>query len=416
MNLGEWLDHISALHPRDVELGLDRVNAVAERLGVCRPAPVNVIVAGTNGKGSTCVALERLLTDAGCRVGTTLSPHVSRFNERVRIEGRELDDEELCALFECIDATRGEIPLTYFEFSALVALAGFKQAGVDVAILEVGLGGRLDAFNLVDADLAIVTSIGLDHQDYLGEDLEGIGREKAGVFRKDQTVVLGRVTDSVRAAARSLGCRVHELDRDLIVSEDCGTWRCRHAALGLDSGHVSRAAIAPVNCALALTAARLLRPEAPLLPGRLARVAMPGRMEPGEFLGIPVLLDVAHNPAAAAFLAEQLSMRFPDRRYVAVVGALQDKDAAGVIAALGGLVLDWVVMPSRGWRAQSAEALAAKLSLPESRTADSAASALDMAASLTSPGNAILVVGSFSAVEQARTLTRTRTGGQATDR
>jgi dihydrofolate synthase/folylpolyglutamate synthase len=410
--LDEWLDHIGRVHPRDIDMGLDRVATVARRLGVERPAPVNVIVAGTNGKGSTCVALEQLLLDAGLRVGTTLSPHVSRFNERVRVDGHEVDDEGLCDIFATIDRAREEIPLTYFEFSALAALTAFRRAEVDTAILEVGLGGRLDAFNLVDAELAIVTSIGLDHQDYLGDDLETIGCEKAGVFRHGQTVLLGQVTASVREAARALDCRVHELDVHLTVREDCATWSCLDAALSLDSGDVPRGALAPVNCALALTAARLLYPGATLTPEVMARVQMPGRMETGRFEGIPVILDVAHNPAAAAFLAAQLKQRHPGRHFVAVYGALADKDAAGVVAALDGLVTDWVTLSTSGWRGQSAETLAGRVGVPVAAVAESAAAAMATAASLTTAGSGILVLGSFSAVEQARALI----DGQPVDR
>ena len=174
--LDDWLAYIEGLHPSSIDMGLERVAAIGKRLGVLKPAAVSVIIAGTNGKGSTTIAAEALLLAAGKRVGATLSPHVHRFNERVRIQGEPLSDAQLCHHFQRIEASRGEIGLTYFEFATLVALDAFAQAQVEVALLEVGLGGRLDAFNIVDADIAIVTSIGRDHEDYLGDDLSQIGR------------------------------------------------------------------------------------------------------------------------------------------------------------------------------------------------------------------------------------------------
>lgn len=404
MTLDDWLDHIGAVHPRDIDMGLNRVAAVAARLDVVRPAPVTVIVAGTNGKGSTCVALEQLLIAAGHSVGTTLSPHVDRFNERIRLNGEEIGDAEICAHFEAVEQARGDLPLTYFEFSALAALLAFKSAGVEVAILEVGLGGRLDAFNLVDADLAIVTSIGLDHEDYLGDDIETIGLEKAGVFRRGQTVVLGRVTDSVRHAAAELSCRVHALGEDLIVAEQRGTWSCECRDPEFAEHDIPRGVIAPVNAALALTAAACLFPGTDWPIEVLPSARIPGRMEDHSIGGVSVLLDVAHNPAAAEFLADQLCRRFGDCRFVGIIATLAGKDTAGVAQALEGTVTRWLAVSSSGWRAQSARAVAGGLPAADTEIMESMDAALDRAASLTSAGDGILVLGSFSAVEQARTL------------
>jgi len=415
-NLENWLEYIDAVHPQDIKMGLDRVTEVADRLDVRRPAEMSVIVAGTNGKGSTCMATERLLLEAGRRVGTTLSPHVSRFNERIRIDGAEIGDEELCQLFAEVDRVRGEIALTYFEFSTLAALLAFKRSAVDVAVLEVGLGGRLDAFNLVDADVAVVTSIGLDHEDYLGTDLETIGREKAGVFRPGQSVVVGRVTQSVIQAAEDLDCRIHHLDRDFAVRERCDSWSYSCESLGLDFVDLPRGVLAPSNCAIALTVAALITGRAPRNVEMLAEISFAGRMEEYDFRGTHVLVDVAHNPAAAEFLAAQLESRFPGKRYVAVLGMLKDKDALGVTAALGGLVRRWLTIPTLGWRAQTSRALAEKLDVPGldvpgdvpgiggPTSCESLTQAMDKALSLTAPGDGILVAGSFSAVEQARKL------------
>jgi len=401
--LDGWLTYIGGVHVKDIELGLDRVTEVARRLDVLRPAQRTVIVAGTNGKGSTCVALEQLLIGADGRIGTTLSPHVTRFNERIRIDGWELPDNRLCRLFEEVDSARGELALTYFEFSALAALLAFRQAEVDVAILEVGLGGRLDAFNAVDADLAIVTSIGLDHEDYLGSDLEGIGREKAGVFRPGQAVVLGRVTDSVRHAALELGCSTLELDRDFVVSEDRQGWSYCWDARDVRFEGLRRGALAPSNCALAVTAAVVLRGNGDLPTGVLADASLPGRMETHYLADAQVVLDVAHNTAGAVFLAQQLRSGFPDRRHVAVLGSLTDKDAPGIVSALDELVSDWFTIPTSGPRGQTAEVLAERLGT-RATACESISSALDKALSFAGPGGSILVLGSFSAVEQARTL------------
>ncbi len=401
--LDDWLVHIDAVHPRQVELGLDRVTEVAARLGVQQPAPTSVIVAGTNGKGSTCVALERLLADRGMRVGTTLSPHVERFNERVRLCGREADDLDICEALAAVDSARAGVSLTYFEYSALAALYLFRRAEVEVAILEVGLGGRLDAFNLVDADLAIVTSIGLDHQEYLGTDIESIGREKAGVFRPGRPVVLGQVSRSVHDAAAALSCPTLTLDQDVHVSERAASWEYRCEALGLSLEGLGRGALAPSNCALALTAAAWLTGTSDLDATALADITLPGRMESYRCKGRELLLDVAHNPAGAEFLATQLICRYPERRYVAVLAMLGDKDAAGVAGAMASLVREWVVVATPGQRGQSAASLAGRLGRP-ARVANSMAEGLALAVSLTAAGDGILAFGSFSAVEQARAV------------
>src|SRR5436190_11235204 len=189
--LAEWLDYQQRVHPREIALGLERVRAVAVVMGLHRPAPVVITVAGTNGKGSTVAFLEAMCRAAGHRVGAYTSPHLLRYNERVRIDGRDADDAALCASFERIEAARGATALTYFEFGTLAALDLFERAALDVALLEVGLGGRLDAVNLVDADAAIVTTVDLDHQDWLGTDRAAIAREKAGVFRVGRPAVIG---------------------------------------------------------------------------------------------------------------------------------------------------------------------------------------------------------------------------------
>ncbi len=397
-------------------MGLSRLSEVAGRLGVLRPATRVVTIAGTNGKGSTTVALETLLLASGLRVGATLSPHVSRFNERVRLQGEEVSDDALCHAFTAVDEARADILLTYFEYSALAALYLFTQAELDVAILEIGLGGRLDAFNAVDADLAIVTSIGLDHQDYLGTDLEAIGIEKAGIFRHGQDVVLGTVTESVHASAARLDCRTFTLGREIQVQRAGAFWRCDCQPLALALTDLSSGALAPANVALALTAATLITGQPVLDCSALRDLYLPGRMERFQYRGIEVIVDVAHNGAAAEFLAAELIERFPHRRYVAIYGALEDKDAAAVVQGLDRIVSHWLLIPTTGWRGQDADALAARIAAGSAPVPGQTALemcedirvAFDRAAilalSLTGPEGGILAFGSFSAVEQARKL------------
>jgi dihydrofolate synthase/folylpolyglutamate synthase len=327
-----------------------------------------------------------------------------------------LDDDRLCRLFARVEAGRGDIRLTYFEMAALVALLAFRDAAVDLAILEVGLGGRLDAFNVVDADLAVVTSIGLDHQEYLGDDIEQIGREKAGVFRAGRPVVLGAVTASVAEAAAELGCPTWRVGEDFLVegNEDraAQTWRfvvpeggrAPFPGTGL-ALELYLGPLAPANCALALVAAAtLLGPEALDAAPVLAGTALPGRLELVEYGGRKLLVDVAHNPAGATFLAAELGRRYPGTRFTAVLSVLRDKDAAGIVDALSGHVAQWIAAPSAGARGQDARTLADGLGPRRMEVADTFAAALDLAVSSTPAEDGILVVGSFSAVEQVRGL------------
>jgi len=407
-NLPQWLQYIDSLHVKKIDMGLARVREVAEKLAVLQPGKCNIIVAGTNGKGSTAVFTEALARAQGMTVGTTLSPHVQAFNERVRLAGEPVSDALLCECFAAVESARGAIALTYFEFATLVALFAFKQAEVDLAILEVGLGGRLDAFNIVDADLAIVTSIGLDHEEFLGNDIEQIGREKAGVFRPGQKVVVGCVTGSVVEQARALNCDVLQLGVDFTVRETSDAW----SISGQNDGwsELPRGNLAPLNCALGVMAAATLAAlsRAQILQA-LAQARLPGRLEQTRLADCDLYLDVAHNPAGAAFLAEQLAIRFPGREFVGVLGMLDNKDAAGVTAALRGTVKRWLTVASLGDRARSASDLAAAVSASIAQETapipcKSMAAALSHAQSFTRDDDGILVLGSFSAVEQARNL------------
>lgn len=429
-SLDRWLEHIEGVHAVGIDLGLERVGRVAERMGfeppAPRPAPRSVIIAGTNGKGSTCVVLESLLREPGLKVGTTLSPHVHVFNERVRIDGVALDDAALCAAFARVEDARGDIPLTYFEFSALVALDCFRRAQVDVAVLEVGLGGRLDAFNLVAADVAVITSIDLDHQAWLGDDVESIGREKAGVMRPGQRVVLGgEVSESVVSAARRLACQYSRLGTDFHVRRQPTTWD--HIGTAGEFRGLPAGPLAPANCALAIEAAGhlvSLTPEA--VVEAVGTSALPGRMETWRVQDSGqarlLILDVAHNPAGARFVAGELARRYPGQRFVAVLGMLADKDSGGVAAALDPIVRDWICVPTTGPRGLDGETLAERIagrsdegaSQRRCVAASDAVHGLGRALSSCDRRDGILAFGSFNLVEEMRqALTAGHSGATA---
>jgi dihydrofolate synthase/folylpolyglutamate synthase len=408
-SLAEWLDWVGRQHPVGIDMGLDRVSKVAEALGFeapeRRPAPRTIIVAGTNGKGSTTIFIEALLRASGFRVGTTISPHIHEFNERVRIDGRAVDDATLATAFAAVEAARGGTTLTYFEYSALVALYVFRSAQVDVAVLEVGLGGRLDAMNIVSADVAVVTSIGLDHEAFLGSDLEGIGREKAGVFRPGGVAVIGsNVTESVFAEATRLGCRIRAMGRDFDLVSTPRAWTWSSADLILSA--LPWGQLAPYNCALAIEAVRALTPVTEgAVREALNAAVLPGRCEAWRLAGVSIIVDVAHNPAGALFLRDLLAQRYPGARFVVILGMLADKDAAGVPPAFATTqVQAWIAMASRGPRGRSGADLARQLGVDTLQVVDTPAAALDAALEQIRRGSAdtVLGFGSFSVVEDLR--------------
>lgn len=345
--LEQWLDYQLGVHPRGVELGLARVGEVWRRLGAPRLAPLVITVAGTNGKGSTVAFVEAMLAAGGYRAGAYTSPHVLAYNERVRIAGIDIGDALLVAAFERIDAARGDIPLTYFEFGTLAAFLVFADAGLDVAVLEVGLGGRLDAVNLIDADVAIVTTIALDHQDWLGSDRDSIGREKAGVARAGRPLVIAEADPpaGLLAAAAAHGARLVRAGIDYGI-ERAGSgwcWNGHGGSLPLPP-LLLEAGCQPANAAAAIAALRELSERLPLPAEAIARGAAQARVRArlqrtrvgeGE-----LVVDVAHNPQAAAVLAEWLA-REPASDIVAVFGALDDKDVAGMLQPLRAHVTEW---------------------------------------------------------------------------
>ena len=383
-------------------MGLERMQSMVRSLGLSRPAGTVITVAGTNGKGSTCVAAEALLLSAGKRVGTTLSPHVRRFNERIRIAGTEVEDDLICEAFAAIEAARGETPLTYFEFAALASLWIFRQAQVDVAILEIGLGGRLDAYNVIDADIAVISSIGLDHQSFLGDTREAIGAEKAGILRRGQQVVLGPdMPVTVRGVCDELGLTPTVLGETHLLEIDAGD-RCwtLHGPQTTEVKSVPIGALAPQNLALAYLAAGRVAAVPDHVVGKVSQqAAIPGRMQQVIRDNRTWLLDVAHNPAGADFLTQALADRSLHPSLV-VCGMLVDKDHGGVVARIRAeLDAPWLLVDTDAERGMSGHELAERAGL-EAAEPVSWSDLLDTVNSATQPGDVILLFGSFNVIEQ----------------
>jgi dihydrofolate synthase / folylpolyglutamate synthase len=363
-SLDEWLAFIERQHPKSIALGLDRVEQVRGRLGISPACPV-FIVGGTNGKGSTCAMLESILRCAGYRTGLYTSPHLLRYNERVRIDSREATDEALCAAFEAVDQARGDTPLTYFEYGTLAAAWLFAREPLDAWILEVGLGGRLDAVNVFDADCAVLTSVDMDHMDFLGPTREDIGREKAGIFRGPRPAVVAdaKPPQSVLEAAEATGANLLLGGRDFGFSADKSQWVYwgpggKRPALAYPA---LRGPIQLVNAAASIAALDTQRERLPVamqdIRRGLAEVEVPARFQmlPGR---PSVILDVGHNPQAARNLAANLADSGFAPETHAVFGALRDKDIAGVVRALAGRITRWHLASLAGTRGTSAAELA----------------------------------------------------------
>lgn len=390
--LADWLATLESRHPKAIDMGLERVAQVRDALGLKLDCPV-ITVGGTNGKGSTCAMMEAILLQAGYKVGLYTSPHLVHFNERARVAGEIVSDDELVAQFIAVEAARGDVSLTYFEFTTLAILRLFAQSGLDVVILEVGLGGRLDAVNVIDADVAVVTSVDIDHTEYLGVTREQIGFEKAGIFRAGRPAICSDPVPpkSLIDHATKIGADLWLLGRDFNYSGDKQQWNyggrnMRRSALGYPG---LRGANQLLNACAALAALEALRDRLPLgaqeIRSGLAMVELPGRFQvlPGR---PTVILDVAHNPHAAAALAQNLgNMGFHPYTY-AVFGAMADKDIDGIIAHMKPHVDHWCVTDLPLARAASAADIAAKLS--EAGVDGSAADAEHSITAFASPAEA----------------------------
>lgn len=365
--LAEWLAYLETLHPKTIALGLDRVRDVASRLPVAIAAPV-LTVAGTNGKGSTCALLEQVLSADGYRVAMYTSPHLLRYNERVRIAGAWASDAALCEAFAAVEAARAGTPLTYFELGTLAALWLFARQPLDAVVLEVGLGGRLDAVNLVDPDVAIVTTIAIDHVDYLGPTRDDIGREKAGIFRAGKPAICADPDPpaALLGHAAAIGAKLLRIGRDygyIVQSGQWAYWGPGGARHGLPHPAL-RGSYQFANAATALTALDALRDRLPVTMGAV-RTALVGIELPGRFQVLPgrpvTVLDVAHNPQAARALADNLGAMGFHPRTIAVFGIMADKEVDAVIAALAPRIDRWQVATLPPPRGATASALRQRL-------------------------------------------------------
>jgi dihydrofolate synthase/folylpolyglutamate synthase len=399
-SLPEWLGYIERQHPKSIALGLDRVSEVFSRLKIEIGCPV-ITVGGTNGKGSTCAMLESILRAAGYRTGLYTSPHLLRYNERVRVAGVEATDEALAESFYAVEQARLEVPLTYFEFGTLAALWFFSRERIEAAILEVGLGGRLDAVNIVDPDCAVLTSVGIDHVEYLGATREAIGREKAGIFRPGRPAVIAD-PDPPRSVLDAAGDKLL-LGKDFGYQVQAGQWT--YWGPGARRGGLAypalRGRIQLANAAAAICALGTLELPVAMQDVRrgLAEVEIPGRFQvlPGR---PQVILDVAHNAQAAKVLAQNLSDAGFAPETIAVCGMLRDKDIGAVLRELAPRVTRWHLASLPGPRGARASEIAPYVPTGEKALFDSPADAFAAAKALAGDGDKIVVFGSFLTVAE----------------
>ncbi|WP_416772602.1 bifunctional tetrahydrofolate synthase/dihydrofolate synthase [Pseudomonas sp. RHF3.3-3] len=426
--LGDWLAYLEQLHPSAIDMGLERSQEVANRMGLGKPAPRVVTVTGTNGKGSTCAFVASLLMAQGLKVGVYSSPHLLRYNERVQINGVEASDAQLCEAFVALEAGRGDTSLTYFEMGTLAAFWLFEREQLDAVVLEVGLGGRLDTVNVVDADFALVTSIGVDHAEYLGNTRESVAYEKAGIFRAGRPALCGDLNppQPLLDKARELNSPLLLRGRDFDLASTDRHWQWRGVdgqGLPLELHDLPLLDLPMENAALALQAYALMglpwQPErigaalqATRIVGRLDRrtVNWQGRQ-------VRLMLDVGHNPHAAEYLAQRLARQPLAGRRLAVFGLLADKDLDGVVAQLDGHVQHWAVTPLQSPRSRPAADLQVALQARGAAVTvyESVAAALEGQCAQATVDDEILLFGSFFCVAEALEWLARRATEEAAD-
>jgi len=411
-SLSDWLRWQEQLNPRSIELGLDRSRTVAERLDLLKPSAVTATIGGTNGKGSSATLAAGIWQAGGYKVGRYLSPHLLRYNERIAINGVDAGDDSICAAFAAIDAARGDLPLTYFEFGTLAALWLFREARVDVQVLEVGLGGRLDAVNIIDADAALVTNIGLDHTDWLGPDRESIGFEKAGIFRSGRPAICAEAAapTSLERHAEAIAAQWQCAGADFAAgwTQTGWNWQGRGIAYAELPLPALPGAMQIDNASGVLALVTALQPrlpvERPAIEAALRALALPGRYQRVGGL----ILDVAHNFESAAVLAAQLRAERCDGRTLLVLGMLSDKPVAAVCATLASVATQFFcagLPPPRGLPADQLVEIAQRSGAQASAHA-TVASALQAARASAGPLDRIVVCGSFLTVAAALEETR----------
>ncbi len=404
-DLDAWQQRLATLHPIEIELGLDRVALVASRLNYGALADRTITVAGTNGKGSTIAMLERLLLDAGQRVGVYTSPHLMRYNERVRINGENASDADLCAALARVDAARADTSLTYFEFTTLAAFHLFGQQPLDVVLLEVGLGGRLDAVNIIDADIAVITSIALDHEAWLGDNREAIAGEKAGILRANAMFVCADRDPpaALHAAAAALKTQNYFIGEQFECSRNAdASWNWQAGDLMFNKLPLPDLHLDCVATALQVFTLLGKPISATKLSKSLVDCHLPGRRQQLDWQGIAVVLDVAHNPAAAAALADYLQAQSCSGKTYAVFGVLNDKQWRGMLPPLQQLIDGWLLTELKtSERAEAADVIADELRICGETVvsvSDSPCQALREGLSTAQAGDRVLVLGSFHTV------------------
>jgi dihydrofolate synthase/folylpolyglutamate synthase len=424
LNLNAWLDYIMSLHPTEIELGLDRVAKVATNLALSKPAPLVVLVAGTNGKGSCVACIEAILQETGLKTASYTSPHLHQYNERIRVESEMVTDEHLCKAFTEVEQSRQGTTLSYFEFGTLAALWLIQRSDVDVAILEVGLGGRLDAVNIVDPDVSVITSIAIEHSAWLGNSVEEIGREKAGILRRNIPAVYGDKAPpgSIVKIASELNTRLYiqDIDFDYVLNGPSSNWSWRGISVNNENLEYRNLPVPTIdlrNASTALQAIAQLPVEvfSQSVVRAFAKVQLAGRFElcRDQNTGIQVILDVAHNPAAATFLARKLKANNHSakakRRIIAVIAVMADKDVDGMYQALESSVDFWYIAEVEETRCMPVAELGNRLrncnQALSIKEFEQVSNAYQVACNEAETGDIVLVIGSFYTVGIVRNLT-----------
>lgn len=411
-SLEGWLSWLETLHPTEIDLGLERISVVAKKMQLKKPAKHVITVAGTNGKGSTVAFLNTILLEAGVSVGAYTSPHLLVYNERVVINGKQATDAQLCDAFDQVELARGDVSLTYFEFGTLAAFALFEKANLDVVVLEVGLGGRLDAVNLIDADVAVMTTISLDHEAWLGNTREAIGREKAGIFRKHKPAVCGEIDlpMSVVKEARSKEAKLIRRNIDFMVAESTQEWVWQ----GVDANgkmitfeHLPLPQLPIDNAATAIQALMCSPISVPreAIETGLKKAALMGRYQKIE-KSVTHIVDVAHNPESAQYLATKLQNDAIAGKTIVVFAMLADKDCGQVVETLKSQIDDWYLATidvARGQTAAQLQTVLKAAGINHSHTFDTIVQAFEAAQKSAGQQDRILVCGSFYTVSAVLT-------------
>jgi dihydrofolate synthase/folylpolyglutamate synthase len=410
-SLKQWLDWLETLHPSEIELGLQRVSTVAKKLNVQSLGCPVITVAGTNGKGSTVAALSAFMTAHGKSVGVYSSPHLLHFNERICVNQRQVSDLEICQAFDAIEDIRGDTSLTYFEYTTLAALVCFANAKLDYVILEVGLGGRLDAVNLVDPDISIITNIALDHQSWLGDNREDIGREKAGIVRANTPLFYGEsdIPDSIDTISKELNAKLLRIDNEFSFEVCNNTVNWRFTGLDGRDNKISTAVpqLPLPSVALALQALAFLAVDINFqqLINAVGRLSLPGRFQQLDYAGRQWILDVAHNPAAATNLADKLMADKQAGYTQGVLAMLADKDALGVVTHLATCIDGSWILPdliaNRALPAAELGLIVELFNVNAIKQARNVAAALSQVLLTSNAGDRIVVTGSFFTVAAA---------------